>query len=290
MLKIQNTNTIKLPISVIILTFNEEENITHSISNVITWADEVIVLDSGSTDATCKIAENLGANVFYRKFDNYGSQRNYAIKELPSKNEWILFLDADEYLTEELKNEITALYKHDDINTYSGFYLKRRFYFMNRLIKYGGYYPIWILRLFVKGQSTVDREMNEHVSVEGKLGYFKKDFVDNNRKDFAFWLEKHNKYSTYEALELLKEETKDGKDFADLWGSQAQRKRWIRANIWNKLPLFVRPFLYFFYRYFLRLGFLDGVEGFIFHFNHALVFYINVDAKYLQMKKKLYNQ
>jgi len=163
---------------------------------------------------------------------------------------------------------------------------------MGRWIKYGSYYPIWILRLFKKDKCTVEREVNEHFNVSGKVGYLKNDFVDNNMKGFNEWLLKHNRYSTYEAEQLIlydKRKAEGKKDnYADLSGSQPQKKRWIRENIWNsKLPPLIRPFIYFFYRYFLRLGFLDGKEGFIYHFLHGLWFPFMIDVKYLELKRKI---
>jgi hypothetical protein len=162
---------------------------------------------------------------------------------------------------------------------------------MDRWIKHGGYYPTWILRLFKKDKGFVERDINEHYMVTGKVGYMQYDFVDYNHKDLSFWLAKHNKYATYEAEELFKfyQRKNSGKtdEFADLSGSQAQKKRWIREHIWNPLmPPFIRPFIYYFYRYILRLGFLDGKEGLIFHFLHALWFQFLVDAKYFELKRK----
>jgi glycosyltransferase involved in cell wall biosynthesis len=277
-----------LPLSVIILTYNEELNISQALNSVKDWAEEIIVLDSGSTDGTIKLAENLGAKIFHRTFDNYANQRNYALRELPIQNEWILFLDADEYLTEELKKEISETLKSTDCN---GFYLKRRFYFLGKWIKHGGYYPTWILRLFKKEKGHIEREINEHFVIKGKVGYLKNDFVDNNHKSITEWIDKHNKYATYEAEELLKfsQRKKSGKkdEFADLSGSQAQKKRWIREHIWNPLmPPLIRPFIYFFYRYIIRLGFLDGKAGFIYHFLQGLWYPFLIDVKYLELKRR----
>lgn len=284
---------IKLPISIVILTLNEEIHIKRAIKNVMDWANDIVVLDSGSTDSTCTIAKELGARVFYRKFDNYSNQRNHAMKSIDGLYDWILFLDADELLSQELKDEIGNIFTNKIPDDIDGFYMKRRNYFMGRWIKYGGYYPIWILRLFRREKASINREMNEHIDVQGKTLKLLNDFSDENLNGLDYWLNKHNKYSTFEALELLKEDSnksKQEKDFAKLNGSQAQQKRWIREKIWNKLPLFIRPFLYFLYRYFLKLGFLDGVQGFIFHFYHGLVFYILVDAKYWQIKNKKLNK
>ena len=281
-------------LTVIILTFNEEINIPHSISNVVGWAKDVFILDSGSKDRTCEIAESLGAMVFLNKFETYAKQRNYAIKKLPIETEWTFFLDADEYLTEELKKEIEETLVRTE---YDGFYIKRRFYFMGRWIKYGGYYPTWLLRLFKKDTAIIERDINEHVRVSGRVGNLRNDFVDDNKKGVTDWIEKHNKYATFEAKELLNHEklkvgckekrliNGERNGIANLFGSQAQRKMWIREYIWNPLmPPLIRPFIYFFYRYFFRLGFLDGKEGLIYHFLQGLWFVFLIDVKYLEMR------
>ena len=270
-------------VTVIILSLNEEQNIAQALNSVKDWAQEIVVLDSGSTDNTVKIAEIYGAKVYHRKFDNYANQRNNALKELPISNDWILFLDADEYLTPELKKEITQALANTAFN---GFYIKRRFYFMDRWIKHGGYYPTWILRLFKKDKGYIEREVNEHFVVEGKVGYLKNDFVDHNHKGISEWIDKHNRYSTFEAEELykfkLRRKAGEKDKFADLSGSQAQKKRWIREHIWNPLmPPLIRPLIYFFYRYIIRLGFLDGKAGFIYHFLQGLWYPFLIDVKYL---------
>lgn len=275
-------------ITVIILTYNEELNIGQALKNVSGWAKEIIILDSGSNDSTIKIAEGFGAKIFYRQFDNYANQRNYALKELSITTEWILFLDADEYLTEELKKEISETLVSTD---FDGFYLKRRFYFWGKWIKHGGYYPIWILRLFKKDKGHIEREINEHFVVEGKVGYLKNDFADDNKKKLTEWIAKHNKYATYEAEELFKSKQRkqagEKDEFAKLSGSQAQKKRWIREYIWNPLmPPLIRPFIYFFYRYIIKFGFLDGRAGFVYHFLQGLWYPFLIDVKFLELKRK----
>ncbi len=274
-------------VTVIILTKDEESNLPYALENVVGWAREVFVLDSGSTDRTCEIAESMGARVFYNRFENYAKQRNHALQELPIQTGWVFFLDADEYLTEELKQEILETLPH---TTHNGFNLKRRFYFMGRWIRHGGYYPVEILRLFRSGMGEVKREINEHVEVEGQVGDLKNDFVDHNRKGLFAWIEKHNRYSEMEATHLLELEQDDAQPshqlHARLFGSQAETKQWIRQNIWNPmLPPLVRPFMYYFYRYITRAGFLDGREGFIYHFLQGLWFPFLIDAKYIQKKR-----
>jgi glycosyltransferase involved in cell wall biosynthesis len=262
-------------VTVIVLTLNEAPNISYCLKNVIGWANEIIILDSYSTDSTVAIAESLGAKVYFRIFDNYAKQRNYAINELPIDNNWILFLDADEWLTEELKEEIHNTIAETD---YDGFFIKRRFYFLNKWIKYGGYYPSWNLRLFRKGIANVSREINEHVEIKGRVGKLKYDMVDENHKGLSFWLSKHIQYAQLEAQQFST--LNDLK--IKFWGNPVERKNWIRHKIWNKImPPIVRPFIYFFYTYFLRFGFLDGRVGFIFHFLHDLWFIFLIDVYFV---------
>lgn len=282
LIKIEDVTKVKASVTVVILTYNESIHIRRAIQNVMDWCEEVVVLDSNSTDDTASIAEQAGAKVYYRAFDNYASQRNYAIQHLPVSTEWILFLDADEYLSEELKQEITqVLQSGSEMN---GYYMKRRFYFMDKWIRWGGYYPTWILRLFKKDKGLFEREVNEHVVIDGPTAKLKNDFADKNNKLFSFWWAKHLQYARKEAEDLYKE-NKLHESFK-LNGSQAARKSWLRYKVWNRMPVMIRPFIYFFYRYFLRLGFLDGRVGFIFHFMHGLVYFLLIDIFYLELKTK----
>jgi glycosyltransferase involved in cell wall biosynthesis len=174
-------------LTVIILTYNEEIHIDRVIRNVKPWAQKVVILDSGSNDKTLEIIRSNSISVHYRAFDNYSNQRNHAIKNLEITTDWILFLDADEYLSEELKIEIDLNIKESDCE---GFYLRRRFYFMGKWIKFGGYYPTYILRLFKKDCGYFQREINEHFVIDGKTSFLKNDFVDDNIKPFEFWAKK----------------------------------------------------------------------------------------------------
>lgn len=271
-------------VAAVILTYNEEANIAQALDSVKGWANEIFVLDSFSTDQTIEIAERYGCHVAKNKFVNYAKQRNYAIDHLPIHSEWVFFLDADEWLTEELKSEISQLIEsHPEEN---GFYVKWRLIWMGKWIR-RGYYPTWILRLFRYGKSYCeDRAVNEHLIVEGKTGKLCNDFMHEDQKGISEWIAKHNVYATREALELLN--TRAGQGYreidARLFGTQAQRKRWLRYKVWNRLPPLIRPFFYFFYRYILAGGFLDGKAAFIYHFLQALWFPMLIDIKYLEMK------
>ena len=257
-------------ISTIVLTYNEEINIENCLKSVANWADEIFIIDSYSTDKTLEIAKKYGAQIVQRPFENQAKQFNWALDNLKIKNEWILRLDADEYLTEELKKEIAQklLKTSGEI---SGFYMKRRVYFMGRWIKYGGYYPIWLLRLFRKGKAkSEERAMDEHIILlEGRAEKLKNDFVDDNKRDLTWWIDKHNNYASREAGEVILKK----------YGSKKKK------IFYYKLPLFYRSFIYFIYRYFFRLGFLDGKEGLIFHFLQGFWYRFLVDAKLYEYKK-----
>ncbi len=279
----------KAKISVLILTLNEELNLTQCLKSVKDLASEIIIVDSGSTDKTKEIAESFGAKVVFHEFINQAKQFNWALDNLEISNEWILRLDADEFLTPELVKEIaeTLLVTEDIV---SGFYLKRRVYFMGRWIKHGSYYPTWILRLFRKGKArSENREMDEHIILsEGNAGHMKNDFVDENKNKLSWWIERYNKYSTREASAFISAEGQVVSE--NLSGSQTERKRWLKNNLYYKSPKFMRAFLYFFYRYFLRLGFLDGIEGLIFHFLQGFWYRFLIDAKIYEAERGIKNK
>lgn len=271
-------------IAVIILTFNEEANISYALDSVNEWANEIYVLDSFSTDNTVQIVNGYGIKVFENEFQDFGKQRNYALEHLPIQSEWVFFLDADEWLPGTLKNEINNLIA--DNPKENGFYIKWRLMWMGRWVR-RGYYPTWVLRLFRYGKASCgDRGISEHLIIDGEIAYLENDFIHEDRKGVADWTNKHNDYSSREARELLRDrDTGSFQDInADLFGTQAQRKLWVRYKIWERLPLLVRPFLYFFYRYILRGGFLDGRAGFIFHFLQGLWYPMLISIKYLELR------
>lgn len=271
-------------LAVIIMTYNEEANIAQAIDSVVGWANEIFILDSQSTDRTLEIAGKYGCQIAQNKFENYAKQRNFALDHLPISSEWVLFLDADEWMLDALKQEISTRITNSPEE--NGFYLNRRFIWMGRWIK-RGYYPTWTLRLFRYGKGRCeDRAVNEHMIVQGKTGQLRNDYMHEDRKGVSDWIAKHNGYATREALELLNKRTApDYQEInASLFGNMVQRKRWLRYKIWNKLPPLVRPCFYFFYRYIIAGGFLDGREAFIYHFLQALWFPMLIDIKYLEMK------
>lgn len=278
-----------LDLSIIILTYNEEQHLERCISSVCDIATNVYVIDCFSTDHTSKIAISLGAQVYENRWVNYATQFNWALDNVPISTKWILRLDADEVVTDELKLELkTRLHSlPDDV---SGIHIKRRMFFMDRWIHHGDMYPVFMLRLFRSGIGRCEmRWMDEHIKIShGTTIAFKHDIIDHNLNNLTWWIAKHNGYATREAVDLLNLKHNyihyDGVA-SELFGSQAQRKRWLKVRYAN-LPLFVRPFLYFIYRYVIKLGFLDGKEGLTYHFLQGFWYRFLVDAKLFEIQKK----
>jgi glycosyltransferase involved in cell wall biosynthesis len=275
-------------LSVIILTFNEELHLERCIKSVKSFARHVFVVDSYSTDSTVEIAKNLGARVYQNPWTNHAIQLNWALDNLPFETKWIFRLDSDEFVTPELCKEISErMSKLDEAVT--GIYLTRKVFFMGRWIRHGCYYPISFLRIWKHGHGRCEeRWMDEHIKLsDGDTVKFEYDFVDDNKRSLGWWTEKHNGYATKEAIEVLNIKYnlfESNTVEPDFFGTQEQRKRWLK-NLYIGLPLFLRPFIYFSYRYFLKLGFLDGKEGLICHFLQGFWYRFLVDAKIYEIRR-----
>jgi len=267
--------------SVIILTFNEEENIRRCLDSITDFTDDIIIVDSFSTDATLKICEKYGCRVFQHAFTNQALQFNWALDSVPWERPWTLRLDADEVLPDKLKQELRELTATCGPEV-TGIYLNRRMYFMNRWLRHGGIYPHYILRAFRKGAGRYEEKTEEHfVLASGRAIYAKNDFLEDNRQNtLKYWLKKHDDLSDGEIRDTLLESRNPGLDIKeDLFGNNVERTRWLKTRVYAKSPMFLRAFFYFIYRYFLRLGFLDGVPGLIFHVLQAFWYRFYIDAR-----------
>lgn len=280
----------KISLSVVILTYNEEKNIEKCLKSLHGWLEGIFIVDSYSTDKTLEISKKYTDKIYQHTFKNYSEKFNWALDNIELRSKWIMRLDADERITPELKYElIRELPKLNyDVN---GLYVKRRVYFMGKWIKHGDFYPIWHLRIFRKNKAKIEeRWLDEHIKLYGgKVSYLKNDIIDDNKNSISCWVSKHNNYATREAVSILNLKY----NFLDydsikpkLFGKQEQKKRWLKERIYTKFPLFIRPFLYFIYRYLLRFGFLDGKEGLIFHFLQGFWYRFLVDAKVYEIEKK----
>lgn len=265
-----------LKLSVLIITYNEELHIEHCLRSVQELASEVFVVDSYSTDRTVEMAAALGARVVQHPFKNYADQKRWALANLPFGNEWLLLLDADERVPAELRDEISHIVEEDSTE-YDGYWVRYRLMFYGRWIKHCGWYPTWILRLVRRSKARFeDRAVDEHAIVDGPVGYLQNDLLHMSLQDFTFWIAKHNQYSSYNAkinFDLSKQKSSNSLP-PRLLGTQAERKRFIKERIWPHLP--GRAIIFFLYMYVFRLGFLDGREGFIFCYMHAIFEQFNI--------------
>jgi len=262
--------------TVILLSFNSEDTLGATLGRAREVAEEIIVVDSFSADGTVALAESYGAKVVQHTFENYGAQRNWAIDNLPIKTKWQLHLDADEVMDAELVAAILAL---PDEPEHAGYFVPRYVRFLGRVLRHGGMSPTWHLRLFRSSVGRCeDRKYDQHFLLrEGTTGKLSGGMVDNIAMSLSEWTARHNRWADGEVAELdTKQES--GRLVADPKGNPAQRKRALREK-YNNLPLFVRPFALFGYRFFFKLGFLDGTEGFIFWVLQTFWFRFLIDAK-----------
>jgi glycosyltransferase involved in cell wall biosynthesis len=261
----------KIPVSVIIPAKNEEANLPACLASV-QRADEVFVVDSQSTDKSAEIVQNYGANLVQFDFNGrWPKKKNWSLENLPFRNEWILIVDCDERITPELWDEIAEAIKNPE---HEGYYLNRRVFFLGKWIRHGGKYPDWNLRLFKHKvgryenlntediRNTGDNEVHEHVILPSKVGYLKNDMLHEDFRDMFHWLERHNRYSNWEArvyYNILTGQDNDGTIGASLFGDAVQRKRFLK-KIWVRLPF--KPLLRFILFYIIQRGFLDGKAGY----------------------------
>jgi glycosyltransferase involved in cell wall biosynthesis len=272
------------PVDVVVLTHNEARNLPGCLASVRGWARAVFVVDSGSTDETIAIARAHGAAVVVHPFESHSRQWEWALATLPLGADWILALDADQRLTPELRDEIGhALAGRTPADGGPvGYYLCRRQMFRGRWIRHGGYYPKYLLKLFRRGEAWTDpRELvDHHFRVKGPTARLAGDLVEDNRneQEIAVWIAKHTRYAALQAREELARAERESPGVLQAWrGSPDDRTRWLKAR-WARLPLYVRPCLYFLYRYVVRLGFLDGKEGFVFHVLQGFWYRLLVDV------------
>lgn len=269
-------------ISVIILTHNEEKHIGRCIASLLPFTDQIFIVDSFSTDQTVQIARSMGAVVAQNPWVNYATQFNYGIRHTPFQTTWLMRMDADEYVMPELAAEIDTKLTTLPADV-SGIYVKRRVMFMNRWMKHGAYYPIWLLRLWRNGQGICEETwMDEHIKLStGRSIQFEHDLVDHNLNNLTWWTQKHNLYAIREVIDILNIRYNFDQSIRvepKLFGTQEQRKRYLKLR-YASLPLFTRPVVYFLYRYILRLGIIDGRPGLMWHFLQGLWYRFLVDAK-----------
>ena len=277
-------------ITAIILTFNEEIHLARCIESLLPLTSEIVVVDSLSTDRTIETARKYGARVLERAWENnHSTQFNWALTQLePRQTEWVLRIDADEVLTPALVSQIQqALPKLD--TEIVGVHFYRKMCFQGKLIEHGGVGRNKVSRLFRYGHGKSEsRWMDEHIKIDGKCIDLSGHMVDDNLNSVSWWIAKHNNYASREAVDLLnlKYQFTVIDSLSDLGArSSISKKRWIKENLYARLPLGMRSFSYFFYRYFFLAGFLDGSLGTQFHFLQAFWYRYLVDIKFAEVER-----
>ncbi|TRW15328.1 glycosyltransferase family 2 protein [Glacieibacterium frigidum] len=265
--------------TVVILTFNEARHIARAIASVQGLATRIVVVDSDSTDDTVAIAAANGAEVLVNPWINYATQFNWALDNAGIDTDWTLRLDADEIIEPGLAAALrTFLGAPGDA---AGATVDRRIDFLGRAIRWGGVYPVRQLRLWRSGRGRCEsRWMDEHITVDGPIAHLSGgDLADVNLNNLGWWTAKHNGYATREAIDELLRAPVDAEV-----GGQAGVKRWIKHKVYHRLPLGSRALAYFIYRYVLRLGFLDGWPGLVFHALQGGWYRFLVDAKIAEIR------
>ena len=271
--------------SIIVLTFNEELHLPRLLESVAPLGAPVFILDSGSTDGTLDTARRFGATVKYNAFENHPRQWDFALRNFEVQTPWIIGLDADQIVTPELLNLLKNFRNNAVPVNVHGIYFNRKNYFKGRWIRHGGYFPKYLLKMFRTsvGHSDLSENMDHRFVITGETLVWKTGYlIEENLKEnsIEFWIAKHNKYSTLHAEEEVERKTGDRSQTVSprLLGNPDQRIAFFK-KIWWGMPLFVRPMLYFIWRYFFQLGFLDGKQGFIFHFLQAFWYRLIIDIK-----------
>jgi len=273
-----------MTLAVVILTHNEERHIARALTSVAPIATEVFVIDSFSTDRTVELARSHGATVLQHGFINYARQFQWALDNAPITASWIMRLDADEVVEADLATTIRDELPRQPADV-AGINLKRKHIFLGRWIRHGGRYPLVLLRIWRRGLGRIEnRWMDEHMILQGgRTITFEGGFADHNLKDLTFFTDKHNKYATREAVDVINERHRLFARDVDLSTEEGSRqaaiKRWIKEKIYNRIPYQISTPAYFLFRMIFQLGFLDGKEGLVYHGLQALWYRFLVGAK-----------
>jgi glycosyltransferase involved in cell wall biosynthesis len=281
-------NKKKPPLTAIILTYNEEIHLKRCLESLKDVCKDIVIVDSFSTDKTAEIAKEYGARFYPNKWINYATQFNWAIENTHINTDWVIRVDADEYIDEELQKNLLTLSTFN--KEVIGIRIKRIMYFLDEPLKKGGMYPIWHLKIWRNKTAICEqRWMDERMvsTVQGKIENIEGNKIDNNLNKITWWTQKHNSYATREAIDILDRIynfTNNKSLKASFFGTSEERRRWLKMR-YLKMPLFVRPFLFFFIRYFIQGGFLEGKRGFIWSVLQCFWYRFLVDVKIFEAYK-----
>lgn len=272
-------------LTIIVLTKNEEANLPVLLNSANGLNAAFVIIDSGSSDGTVAVAEAAGCTVLHHAFENHAVQLNWAIDNAGITTPWVMRMDADERFEPELVDELSATLPALG-PAVSGLLVKRQVWFWGRWIRHGGYYPTWLLRVWRNGRARCElRWMDEHMILHGgEVQRLRHDIIDENHKGLGFWTDKHNRYADREVRDILAADQVSNS--AGRIAAEAGNTRWRKEKLYLRMPLFLRALLYWAYRYFLRLGFVDGRPGLVFHFLQAFWYRFLVDAKLYEARRR----
>lgn len=271
-------------VTAIILTFNESKHLRRCIESILPFVNRVCVVDSFSTDGTKAIAEELNVDFFENPWKNYATQFEWALVNCRVETGWVMRIDADEYVDEVLADSIRTFLKEPGQFNSASF--GRKVVYLGRGITHGFFYPSYMLRLWRTGEGVIEqRWMDEHIVVrDARTKILEGDLVDENLNDLNWWTQKHTGYAMREVYDIIQSQHAES-THGSLSG-QASFKRFLKNKVYNKLPGGLRGGLYFFYRYVIGRGFLDGKAGFYFHFLQAFWYRVYVDAKLFELTRE----
>lgn len=271
-------------VTAIVLTHNEQLHIERCIASLKSNVERIVVVDSGSNDRTVDIAARCGADVYTHPFRNYATQFNWALENCAVATDWVMRIDADEFIDAELAGQMSSQLPTASLEI-NGFVVERRVKFLGKMIRFGGgVSPQFLLKIWRTNKGAVEnRWMDEHtVLFEGGTANLSGHLIDDNLKGLGFWVDKHNRYATREMIDALNPEFKFFEEPTSLLSSQALAKRIAKESVYARFPAIYRAVCYFCYRYFVRLGFLDGRAGLVFHLMQGLWYRLLVDIKILE--------
>ena len=273
----KNKENNSLDITAIILTYNEEKHIKRCILSIKKFVKKIIIIDSFSSDKTLEIAKKFKVKIYKHKFINQAKQINWALRKIKFQTSWILRIDADEYFTKELRKEVTT-----HINTlnfkYDGISFNRVIKFLNKEIHYGGTSPHKTLRIWKnkKGRCE-DVWMDEQIIVNGKVFHLNQNLIDENLNDLKWWKLKHRNYAKREAISFLNNKKNKNKSKFKKKLKNVRKRKYLKEKIYYKLPIFLRPLLFFLYSMIFKLGIITGWQGLVFYYYQTLWFRLLVD-------------
>ena len=279
----KNKENNSLDITAIILTYNEEKHIKRCILSIKKFVKKIIIIDSFSTDKTLEIAKNFKVKIYKHKFINQAKQINWALRKIKFQTSWILRIDADEYFTKELRKEVTT-----HINTlnfkYDGISFNRVIKFLNKEIHYGGTSPHKTLRIWKNKKGRCENVwMDEQIIVKGKVFHLNQNLIDENLNDLKWWKLKHRNYAKREAISFLYNKKNKNKSKFKKKLKNVRKRKYLKEKIYYKLPIFLRPLLFFLYSLTFKLGIITGWQGLVFYYYQTLWFRLLVDINIFKL-------